>query len=61
MHTTMLPHEALESLKALAADGLEAGISPAMIKILQDHGYIEIVDGVPIVTEAGQTVLDADD
>jgi hypothetical protein len=57
MSTDLMPKEVYEALRDLYLDGSESDISPAMVQILREQGYVEILDGVPTVTEPGQVVL----
>jgi hypothetical protein len=57
MSTDLMPKEVYEALRDLYLDGSESDISPAMVQILREQGYVEILDGVPTVTESGQVVL----
>jgi hypothetical protein len=61
MHTSSIPQEALESLKALALDGADADVTSTMVKILADQGYVEMLDGQPVLTSAGQNILDVEE
>jgi hypothetical protein len=57
MSTDVMPREVYEALRDLAVDGPEAQVSQAMIEILRDQGYVEMMDGQPTVTEGGHVVL----
>jgi len=59
MGMDLMPKEVYEALRDLDMEGQDADISPAMIQILRDQGYVEIVEGVPTVTEAGLVALRA--
>ncbi|WP_413988037.1 hypothetical protein ACMDCR_18620 [Labrys okinawensis] len=57
MGMDLMPKEVYEALRDLDMEGQDADLSPAMIQILQDGGYVEIIDGIPTVTEAGLVAL----
>jgi hypothetical protein len=57
MGMDLMPKEVYEALRDLDMEGQDADLSPAMIQILEDAGYVEVIDGIPTVTEAGMVSL----
>ena len=52
-----IPGEAIETLRDLLENGSASNVSSPMLEFLISNGYVEMEDGLPVVTDAGLEAL----